>query len=71
MTAWFLIQSAGIACGDESAELSGETKGGVEFRGSDVIETINCDAGRVIRRPVEVHDPRTFGEGTYDYSRTN
>jgi len=41
-------QDTGIACGDESASLAGETLDGQPFEGTDSIETVGC---RVTRRP--------------------
>ncbi len=44
----FRTQDTGIACGDESASLTGETLDGQPFEGTDSIETVGC---RVTRRP--------------------
>jgi len=38
----FNIQKTGIACGDTSASLTGETVGGEAIEGSDSIQTIGC-----------------------------
>jgi hypothetical protein len=44
----FRTQDTGIACGDESAMLTGETLDGQPIEGSDSIQTVGC---RVTRRP--------------------
>jgi len=44
----FRTQDTGIACGDESATLTGETVDGQPFEGTDSIQTVGC---RVTRRP--------------------
>ena len=38
----FEIQGTGIACGDTSASLTGETFGGQAIEGSDSIRTVKC-----------------------------
>ena len=42
LIAGFLIQDTGIACGDETATLTGGTYAGEEFQGYDWIETVKC-----------------------------
>ena len=42
-TAEFLTEESGIICGDTDVFLVGETLDGIEFMGTDAIETINCD----------------------------
>lgn len=39
----FVTQYAGIACGNASASLTGETFSGMEFEGSDSIEPVPCN----------------------------
>ena len=46
LIAGFLIQDTGIACGDETATLTGGTYAGVAFQGYDWIETVKCDSPR-------------------------
>lgn len=41
----FAIPDTGIACGDESATLTGSTFSGAHFSASDAIETLACDGG--------------------------
>ena len=38
----FRTQETGIACGDISASLTGETFGGAAFEGMDSIKTVGC-----------------------------
>jgi len=42
-TTEFLTEESGIMCGDTEVSLAGETLDGIEFMGTDVIETVNCD----------------------------
>jgi hypothetical protein len=39
----FIIQDAGIACGNASASLTGAIVSGVGIAGSDAIETVGCN----------------------------
>jgi hypothetical protein len=61
----YRTRNTGIACGDESATLTGETLGGQAIEGSDSIQTVGC---RVSTRPVwrndqqdRAHEPRRTG----------
>lgn len=45
MTASFPTEGSGIACGDTEVSVTGQTTDGLDFRGSDVIETTDCEAG--------------------------
>jgi len=42
----FRTQDTGIACGDDSATLTGVTTSGESFEGSDSIRTVGCRQGR-------------------------
>ena len=48
LVAHYRTRETGIACGDESATLTGETLGGQPFEGTDSIQTVGC---RETRRP--------------------
>jgi hypothetical protein len=48
LVAHFPTKDARIACGDESATLTGETLDSQPFEGTDAIKTVGC---RVTRRP--------------------
>jgi hypothetical protein len=61
----YRTRDTGIACGDDSATLTGETLGGQAIEGSDSIQTVGC---RVSTRPVwmsdqqdRAHTPRRSG----------
>ena len=60
LVAFFLIQAAGIACGDTSATLAGASYEGLEFTGSDRIETIHCATERIEPESVTGRAP-SFG----------
>jgi hypothetical protein len=38
----FRTQSTGIQCGDTMSKLTGQTTGGAQFTGADVIRTVGC-----------------------------
>ena len=52
LTLHFRTADTGIACGDESATLTGETLAGQRFEATDSIQTVGCRAPR--RRVVRV-----------------
>jgi hypothetical protein len=42
----FRVENSGIACGDTSASITGETTNGISIQGSDSITTVGCKAGK-------------------------
>ena len=52
----YLTLDTGIACGDESATLTGETLGGEPIEGTDSIQTVGCRERRRSAIWVQGHD---------------